>query len=140
MYSPPAKSTFVAVFPAFAAVTDAQYTFWSNAAVLVTEPMQECLGDSMDLATMLATAHYLTESGIGTGAESQMAAQGMGGFNRIKSGSVDLERGEGASSGKWSSTSYGARFLSLASGCVGSGPYVARTGTVDGCYISSGGV
>lgn len=97
----------------------------------VTEPLQSCLGDSMDLATMLATAHYLTEQGIGTGAESEMAAQGMSGFKRIKSGSLELQRGEGTggSPGKWSSTSYGARFFELTSGCVG-GPGVARSGTV----------
>lgn len=100
----------------------------------VTEPLQSCLGDSMDLATMLATAHYLCEQGIGTGAESEMAAQGMGGFTRIKSGSLELQRGEGSggSPGKWASTSYGARFVELAGGCV-SGPGVARTGTLP-CY------
>lgn len=133
-YTPPPLADFIAVFPAFAAVTEAQYSFWSTAAVRVTEPLQSCLGDSMDLATMLATAHYLTESGIGTGAESEMAAQGMGGFTSIKSGSLSLTRAEGAgkSSGKWGSTSYGARFLSIAGGCV-AGPGVARTGTVP-CY------
>lgn len=139
-YTAPAKATFIGVFPAFTAATDDQYTFWSAAAVLVTEPLLACLGDSMDLATMLATAHYLAEAGIGTGAESQMAAQGMGGFKRIKSGSIDLERGEGSgSAGAWGSTGYGARFLALASGCVG-GPYVADTGTVSGAYVASDGV
>jgi hypothetical protein len=130
-YAAPSKATFVAAFPAFAAVTDDQYTFWSDAAARVTEPHLDCLGDSMDLATMLATAHYLTEAGIGTGVESEVAAQGMGGFKSIKSGSLSLQRGEGpgVSVGMWGSTGYGARFLALAGGCV-SGPRVAATGAL----------
>lgn len=133
-YTAPTLATFTELFPAFTAVTQEQYDFWSAQAALVTEPIEDCLADRMDLATMLATAHYLTQQGLGTGAESEMAAQGMGGFTRIKSGSLELQRGEGSggSAGKWASTSYGARFVELAGGCV-SGPGVARTGTLP-CY------
>lgn len=130
-YTAPPKDIFTELFPAFAAVTDDQHTFWSAQAVLVTEPLQACLGERMDLATMLVTAHYLTESGIGTGAESEMAAQGMGGFRRIKSGSIDLERGDSKSSdaSSWSTTSYGARVWPMLRACV-AGPRVTGTGTL----------
>lgn len=128
-YTAPDKATFVALFPAFAAVTDDQYTFWTAQAVLVTEPIQVCLATRMDLATMLATAHYLAQSGIGTGVESEMAAQGMGGFKRIKSGTLDLERGDSASSGTWSSTSYGVRLAPMLSACL-AGPRVTGTGVI----------
>lgn len=130
-YAAPPKATFTALFPAFAAVTDDQYAFWSAQAVLVTVPLESCLGDRMDLATMLATAHYLAESGIGTGAESEMAAQGMAGFKSIKSGTLSLERGDSSSTsaGSWSTTSYGARVWPMLSACL-AGPRVTGTGTL----------
>lgn len=129
-YAAPPKATFTALFPAFAAVTDDQYAFWSAQAVLVTEPLQDCLGDRMDLATMLATAHFLAESGIGTGAESEMAAQGMAGFKSIKSGTLSLERGDSSiSAGSWSTTSYGARVWPMLSACL-AGPRVTGTGAL----------
>lgn len=131
-YTAPTKATFVAVFPAFAAVTDDQYTFWSAQAVLITEPIQGCLDAQMDLATMLVTAHNLALQGIGTGAESQLAAQGMAGFKRIKSGSVDLERADkagDASAGVYGSTSYGLRAWPMLKACL-AGPRVTGTGTI----------
>ena len=96
-YTVPTKATFIAIFPSFAAVEDEAYAFWSAQAALITEPLQDCLGARMDLATMRATAWYLTDAGIGTGAESQMAAQGASGFKRIKSGLIDLEKADAAS-------------------------------------------
>src|SRR5690606_13559406 len=83
------------------------------------------------LATMLVTAHYLTEQGIGTGAESEMAAQGMGAFKRIKSGTIDLERADRAESsdaGTWGATSYGARAWPMLKACI-AGPRVTATGS-----------
>lgn len=134
-YTVPLKADFIEVFPAFAAVTDTQYDFWSAQAALVTEPIETCLGDRMDLATMLATAHMLTESGVGTGAESEMAAQGMGGFKSIKSGTLSIERGDAkaADAGAWGTSSYGLRLWPMLKACV-SGPRVTGTGTlVGGC-------
>jgi hypothetical protein len=134
-YTAPTLETFTGVFPAFAAVTEDQYTFWSAQAVLVTEPMLDCLGDRMDLATMLATAHYLTEQGIGAGAESEMAAQGMGGFKSIRSGSIALDRGDAKAveaAGSWGSSSYGLRLWPMLRACVG-GPRVTATGSLP-CY------
>jgi hypothetical protein len=131
-YTAPTLETFTGVFPAFAAVTEDQYTFWSAQAVLVTEPLQDCLGDRMDLATMLATAHYLVEQGIGAGAESEMAAQGMGGFKSIRSGSIALDRGDAKaveSAGSWGSSSYGLRLWPMLRACV-AGPRVTATGAL----------
>ncbi|QDC37097.1 DUF4054 domain-containing protein [Sphingobium fuliginis] len=131
-YSAPAKDTFTGIFPAFAAVSDEAYTFWSGQAVLVTEPLQDCLGARMDLATMRATAHYLTQQGIGTGTEAQMAAQGASGFKRLKSGTLEIERGDSpaaANMGDWGTTSYGQQLYPMLKACVG-GPRVSGTGCV----------
>jgi hypothetical protein len=136
-YAAPDKTTFTGLFPGFAAVTDEQYAFWSAQAVLVTEPMQDCLADRMDLATMLATAHYLTESGIGTGAESEVAAQGMAGFKSIRSGSITLDRGDAkaaSDAGAWGTSSYGLRLYPMLKACL-SGPRVTGTG----CAVACGG-
>ena len=131
-YSPPAKATFIGIFPAFAAVTDEAYAFWSAQAVLITEPLQDCLGARMDLATMRATAWYLTDAGIGTGAESEMAAQGASGFKSIKSGTISLERGESSSSdsaGIYGTNSYGVAFYGMIRPCL-AGPRVTGTGAL----------
>ena len=131
-YDAPAKTTFTGLFPAFAAVTDEQYTFWSGQAVLVTEPLQNCLGDRMDLATMLAIAHFLVESGIGTGAESEMAAQGASGFKSIKSGTISLDRGDvktASDAGAWGTSSYGLRLYPMLKACL-AGPRVTGTGAL----------
>ncbi|WP_257541035.1 DUF4054 domain-containing protein [Sphingobium sp. CFD-1] len=131
-YTAPDKATFIAVFPSFAAVTDEAYAFWSARAGRIIDPMQSCLGDDADLAAMLATAHYLSQAGIGTGAESEMAAQGASGFKRIKSGTIELERADSASSsdaGEWGATSYGLRLWPMLLACL-SGPRVTGTGTL----------
>lgn len=136
-YSAPDKAMFVSIFPAFAAVSDDAYAFWSGQAVLVTEPLQDCLGARMDLATMRATAHYLTQQGIGTGTEAQMAAQGASGFKRLKSGSLELEKADNAGAanmGDWGTTSYGQQLYSMLKACVG-GPRVTGTG----CVVGGGG-
>lgn len=133
-YAPPSKATFVAIFPAFAAVSDEAYDFWSAQAALITEPMEACLADRMDLATMLVTAHNLTLSGIGTGTDAQMAAQGASGFTRIKSGTLELERGKNdaaADMGEWGGTSYGQRAYPMLRACV-AGPRVTGTGSICG--------
>ncbi|HTH10776.1 MAG TPA: DUF4054 domain-containing protein, partial [Acidovorax sp.] len=76
------------------------------------------------------TAHLLCQNGLGSGTEAQMAAEGMGGFTRIKSGTLELERGSGSTSGgDWASTSYGQRLWPMIKGCV-AGPRVTGTGSV----------
>mgnify|MGYP001204610774 CR=1 FL=1 len=133
-YSPPTVDEFKAIFPAFAAVADEAYNFWSAQAVLITEPLQDCLGARMDLATMRATAWYLTDAGIGTGAESEMAAQGASGFKRIKSGAIDLEKADATpaqAAGIYGSNSYGVAFYAMIRPCI-AGPRVTGTGAVVG--------
>lgn len=133
-YTAPTKAAFIAVFPSFAAVSDDAYAFWSAQAVLITEPLQDCLGARMDLATMRATAWYLTDAGIGTGAESEMAAQGAGGFKRIKSGTIELEKGDAKaaeSAGIYGTNSYGIAFFGMIKPCL-AGPRVTGTGCVVG--------
>lgn len=125
---------FKAVFPAFAAVSDDTIGYWWTQAALIVDPKADCLGPRADLAQMLLTAHYLVLAGAGTGAEAEMAAQGMGGFKSIKSGTLGLERGDSASSGGgFASTSYGARAWAMILPCV-AGPRVTGTGyVVGGC-------
>ena len=127
-YSPPTKSAFVAVFPAFAAVTDEAYAFWSARAARIVDPLQSCLGDDAELACMLATAHYLAGQGIGTGTDSQLPQ----GIQRIKSGTIEIERASGdgaASMGDWGGTSYGQQLFPMLKACLG-GPRVSATGAL----------
>lgn len=134
-YTAPTKDDFVTVFPSFEAVSADAYAFWSAQAVLLTEPHQDCLGARMDLATMRATAWYLTDAGIGTGAESQMAAEGAAGFKSIKSGTISLERGDaagGADAGVYGSNSFGAQFFAMMRPCL-TGPRVTGTGYIGAC-------
>lgn len=67
-------------------------------------------------AVMLYAAHVLTGNGQGKGAEAQLSAEGLGDFQRIKSGTLDVARFERGSTGVASgldSTSYGKRFKAL---------------------------
>ncbi|MFK4794662.1 DUF4054 domain-containing protein [Sphingobium sp. ZW T5_29] len=136
-YSAPEKAAFTAIFPAFAAVTDEAYVFWSARAARIVDPIQSCLAEDAELACMLATAHYLSQSGIGTGAESEMAAQGAGGFKRLKSGTIELEKADNAraaSMGDWGSTTYGQRLFPMLKACF-AGPRITGTGYVGGgCF------
>lgn len=140
-YAPPSKATFTGIFPAFGAVTDEQYAFWSARAARIVEPMQGCLGDDADLAAMLITAHLLTLQGIGTSTEAEMASQGASGFKRIKSGTLELERADsssGGDAGEWGTTSYGAQVWPMLKACL-AGPRVTGTGSLPcGCGYRSG--
>jgi len=133
-YIPPAKTDFIAIYPAFAAVSDPAYTFWSTQAANAIGHFEDCLGDRMVLAGMLAIAHYLTKAGIGTGTEAQIAAEGASGFKSIRSGSLSLERADAspsASGGDWGATSFGQQLWPMLKACVG-GPIVSSTGHVGG--------
>lgn len=135
-YAPPTKATFVAIFPAFTAVTDEAYTYWSDRAGRVVNGMVDCLGDDADHAAMLITAHLLTLQGIGTGTEAEMAAQGASGFKSIKSGTISLERADNTSTagmGEYGATSYGQQVYPMLRACV-AGPRVTGTGTLCGGY------
>lgn len=125
-YTPPDKAAFIAIFPAFASVSDEAYTFWSARAGRIIDGKAECLGDDADLAAMLATAHYLSGQGIGTSTDSQLPA----GISRIKSGTIEIERdssADTASMGEWGGTSYGRQLWPMLKACLG-GPRVTGTG------------
>lgn len=125
---------FLTAFPSFAAVGVPTIALWKAQAELITSGLADCLGDRADMATMLLTAHYLTLAGVGTGAESEMAAQGMAGFKSIKSGTLSLDRGEvSTKGGEFAATSYGARAWAMIAPCL-AGPRVTGTGyVVGGC-------
>lgn len=128
-YVRPTLEEFVAAFPSFAAVTQAQYDFWAERAERV---VTDCFGDDQAYCTMLLTAHYLTLAGVGTGAEAEMAAQGASGFTSIKSGTIELTRGaSGASSsmGEYGKSSYGQMLWPFLRACFG-GPLVTASGAV----------
>jgi len=132
---------FIALYPAFAAVTDAQYDFWASQAELLTVPHEDCLGAQMQLATMLATADLLVKAGIGAGAESVAEAQGMGGFKKIKSGTLELERADSSSingSSIYGQTQYGRQLYPMIRVCL-SGPLVTGTGSLPPCGLSRRG-
>lgn len=124
-YSAPTKDQFTAIFPAFSAVTDEAYTFWSARAARIVDPLQSCLGDDAELACMLATAHYLAGQGIGTGTDSQLPQ----GIQRIKSGTIEIERasGDGAAMGEWAASPYGQQLFPMLKACIG-GPRVTGSG------------
>lgn len=128
-YAPPDISTFRWVFPAFADVAPEQYDFWAAEAARVVNPVQACLGPRADMAAMLATAHFLTQHGLGSDPEA-----GMGGFRRIKSGQLELDRGPAATGGggQWAGTSYGERLWPLLRHCL-AGPRVTPTGNLS-CF------
>lgn len=139
-YTPPSKADFTAIYPAFAAVSDTAYTYWSTEAARRVGKFEDCLGDGIGMAGMLAIAHSLTLAGIGTGTDAQMAAQGATGFKSIKSGSLSLERADSTSAkdaGEWGATSYGQQLWPMLRACV-AGPIVSSTGCVGGGYGYNG--
>jgi len=128
-YTRATRAEFIAIFPPLAAVSQEQYDFWAEQAEIVTIPREECLGARLALATMLATAWNLTDQGIGTGTEAEMAAAGASGFTRIKSGSIELAKGESTSTsgGIYASNAYGRQFWAMLKPCL-AGPLVTDTG------------
>lgn len=119
--------TFAGMFPAFSCIDEARYDDWATRA---ERTVTDCFGEDQVFATMLLTAHYLVTAGFGTGAEAEMAAQGMGGFTSIKSGSLSLERAKD-DGGMFSGSTYGRQFLPYLRAAK-AGPRVTGTGGVMG--------
>lgn len=131
-YTPPERTEFIGIYPAFALVSPEAYAHWSTEAVRRIAHFEDCLGEGMNSAAMLAIAHLLTKAGIGMGADAKVNAKGMGGFRSIRSGSLSLERSEDTASsqgGDWGTTSYGADLWPMIRACV-AGPLVSSTGYV----------
>ena len=99
-------------FPGFAAVADATVQTALDEAALLAGADWTSAPDAR-LGRLLLTAHILTLDGQGSGAEA--AAFAAGGFSRMRSGVLELERPgiAGAEPGLLGSTSYGRRFLEL---------------------------
>lgn len=133
-YTPPDRTVFIGIYPAFAAVSSEAYAYWSTEAVRRIAHLEACLADGMNTAAMLAIAHLLTKAGIGTGTDAQMAAEGASGFKSIRSGSLSLERFDNSgdkAGGDWGTTSYGAELWPMLKACV-AGPFVSSTGRLPG--------
>lgn len=126
-YTTPTAAEFKEIFPAFAATADATVDYWIGRAERVVD--DSWMEDDRTHATMLLTAHYLTEQGQGTGAEAEAAAAGASGFKTMRSGSLTLERfADGMAKGLYAGTSYGRQFALLLQANRG-GPRVTSTGT-----------
>lgn len=96
-YTAPTATELKAKYPAFAAVADDTVTLYIvDANRMVDETWTE--GDYAT-AIMLAACHLMVLSGIGAGAEAQVNAQGLSGFQSIRSGSLSLSRGSASDSG-----------------------------------------
>ncbi len=99
-------------FPHFAAVADpVVQTALDEAALLVGADWAST--PDARLGRLLLAAHILTLDGQGSGAEAAAAASG--GFRRMRSGVLELERSDAADAapGVLGSTGYGRRFLEL---------------------------
>lgn len=134
-YTIPTAAEFKAAFPAFAAVPDAaieQALSEATAYEDETWPDQQTYANGL----MLLAAHFLTQQGLGTGAEAAAAAGGMSTFQRAKSGTFEFDRGAKAASAGGDpfyddlmSTSYGRRWAALAKRLF-SGPLVLGGGVL----------
>ncbi|MGK9234530.1 DUF4054 domain-containing protein [Inquilinus limosus] len=108
----PTPAELKARFPGFAAVADAVLqTALDEAALQVGDDWASAA--DIRLGRLLLAAHILTLDGQGSGAEA--AAVAAGGFRRMRSGTLELERSDAADAGPGAldSTGYGRRFLEL---------------------------
>lgn len=108
----PTPAELKARFPSFAAVADAMVQAALDEAALQVGGDWASEAD-LRLGRLLLAAHTLTLDGQGSGAEAATAA--TGGFRRIRSGALELERPDTteAAPGALDSTGYGRRFLEL---------------------------
>lgn len=136
-YTPPTPSDLKERFPRFASVADGPIQQALDEAARLVDASWPAADFS--LGRMLYAAHVLTTDGFGEGTEAQLNAEGVGDFQNIKLGSLSLSRfarSEKSTRGsamldELETTSYGKRFLALASRLAG-GPIVAGGGSLDG--------
>lgn len=116
MFTVPTVGELKAAFPAFASASDVAIEFALNEASCLVD---DCWGEQKDftLAYLLYAAHALTLNGHGTGVEAKLAAQGLTGFDTIRSGELSVSRTSSTSSndteGPLTSTLYGRRFIEI---------------------------
>jgi hypothetical protein len=128
-YTVPTANQIQAKYPAFAAVPDATIDLYIADAPVDTTWLERDYTN----AIMLWTAHTMTLNGIGAGTDAEIAAAGLSGVTRLKSGTLDVSfSGEGAGSGSgYQATVYGRQYYELLRKNKG-GPRVV-TGPVDDC-------
>jgi len=118
-------------FPVFADVSDEVIQRRiDRTAIWIDESWLE---SDFTYAGELVVAHYLTEDGFGKGTDAEMAALGLSGVSRLKSGTLDVTFQASASQGDgdFMSTKYGREFWGLLRKNRG-GPRIAHGG---GCGI-----
>lgn len=126
-WTAPTAADLKAAFPAFTDVADASIDYWlTRAARTVDASWPDADGPH---AQMLLAAHYLTQQGLGAGAEAQAFASGATGFRRVRSGALDLERFDKEPASDYETTSYGKQFSALLRTIAG-GPRVTGTGAL----------
>lgn len=129
-YSNATAADLKAAFTKFAAVADATVEFWLERARRAVD--QTWTEGDYAMGQMLLACHLMTLEGIGTGAEAEANANGLGEYKTVKSGALSLERFDNGSKGSASAydgTSYGKRFKALARINIG-GPRVTPTGSI----------
>lgn len=113
-YTQATAADLKARFVRFAQVADATVETWlTTARRSVDDSWAE---DDRAYGEMLLAAHYLTQEGLGTGTEAQLAADGLGGMKSVKSGQFSFTKSDAQANeaaGSLASTTYGQRFLEL---------------------------
>jgi hypothetical protein len=107
----PLETQLVTIFPAFAAVPQAQLDYWVNRALLTTSTWND------DHATMLLACHLMALNGLGTDGTSQIAGGGLTGVSSISVGPLNAKFSDEAVkqqiSGDFNASSYGQQFKKL---------------------------
>lgn len=132
-YTKPTAADLKARFPKYASVDDAVVTTAIDEADAYVSQSWVTEAD-FKLGYMLYAAHVMTLDGHGTGAEAEMAAGGLLGFDSITSGKLSVKRAAGAggstSAGVLGQTDHGRRFLEMRRRNV-AGPIAAVSATSD---------
>lgn len=116
-YTKPTPAEFKAMYPAFAAIGDDTVQLYLTKAERMVD-QSWTVGD-YPYGIMALAAHYMVTAGLGTGAEAEVNAQGMGSFTTIRSGQLTLQRAATSGSGgndpyaEFSGSVYGRDFLSM---------------------------
>jgi hypothetical protein len=100
-------------FPVFASVDDAVIQRRIDRTESTVD--ESWMESDYTYARSLLAAHYLTEDGVGGGTDAEIAALGLSGVSRLKSGTLDVTFANTNSTGDgaWDNTSYGRRFASI---------------------------
>lgn len=122
-YIKPTPADIKADFPQFAALDDAviqRRIDRNNPSTGVYMWVDESwLQSDFTWAWENLTAYFLTDDGLGTGTDSELANQGLSGVSRLKSGTLDVtfksstDSGTGNVPAPWNANKYGIAFYNL---------------------------